>query len=165
MRGQRQPPGPGPTGLRKAPMDSPPSLPTVRGGGCSGGGKRPPQNPEKQGWQPPKTFELRSWGKVIPNGGQSLTATRGALGQRQGCGYSLPRPKHPPWKQLCPGHRGRQRGPQREALEGEGRRRPGKLAEAQAWGRGSSLSQHCARNASASARVTGAPPLLLTASP
>lgn len=86
-------------------------------------GRGPRQGQEELGWQPPKTFELGSWGKVIPYGGQSLTKARWALGRSQGCGYSLPRPKPPSWKQL---------GCSAQGTEGRGRGSP---ENGPGWGR------------------------------
>lgn len=82
----------------------------------------PRQGQEELGWQPLKTFELGSWRKVIPHRGQCPTEARWALGRSQGCGYSLPRPKLPSWKQPCCSAQDTEAGggdPEGEALDGE----------------------------------------------
>lgn len=78
-------------------MDSPPSLPTVGGEGTLALGKGAPEGQE----EPPKTFELESWRKVIPDGGQRPTEARRTLGKSQSCGHRPPRPKPLSWEQLC----------------------------------------------------------------
>ena len=114
-------------------MDSLPGLPTVGKEGALGLGKGIQAGPKRCWiWQLSKTYELGSWRKGIPYGGQSLTKARRALGRSQGCGYRPPRPQPPSWKELCCSAQDTEAGggaPQREALDGKGKemiREPGR---------------------------------------